>query len=187
VWEQTVGIVTISLVTLVVIAGYINAMVVHVKEIPLTINKKVEGKTEMKVLMVSDIHLGALIRERHEQRLLHIINEQKPDLVLICGDLIDSEIAPVIRKKLGKHIQEIKTPFGVYAVTGNHEYIGGIDQSLAYLKSIHIKMLIDSIVTLPNGVQVVGRNDKASICISQGIRIMDNYGRSVTSPKRCLN
>jgi Predicted phosphohydrolases len=160
--KQTVGIVTISLVTVVVIAGYINAMIVHVKEIPLIINKKVEGKPEMKVLMVSDIHLGALIRERHEQRLLHIINEQKPDLVLICGDLIDSEIAPVIRKKLGKHIQEIKTPFGVYAVTGNHEYIGGIDQSLAYLKSIHIKVLIDSIVTLPNGVQVVGRNDRAA-------------------------
>ena len=160
--KQTVGFVTISLVTVVVIIGYINAMIVHVKEISLTINKKVEGKPEMKVLMVSDIHLGALIRERHEQRLLHIINEQKPDLVLICGDLIDSEIAPVIRKKLGKHIQEIKTPFGVYAVTGNHEYIGGIDQSLAYLKSIHIKVLIDSIVTLPNGVQVVGRNDRAA-------------------------
>lgn len=160
--KQTVGFVTISLVTVVVIIGYINAMVVNVKTIPLTIHKKIEGKPEMKVLMVSDIHLGALIRERHEQRLLHIINDQKPDLVLICGDLVDSEIAPVIRKKLGKHIQEIKTPYGVYAVTGNHEYIGGIEQSLAYLKSINVKMLIDSIVTLPNGVQVVGRNDRAA-------------------------
>lgn len=160
--KQAVGILTISIVTVVVIIGYINARVVNVRTIPLTIHKKVEGKPEMKVLMVSDIHLGALIRERHEQRLLHIINEQKPDLVLICGDLIDSEIAPVIRKKLGKHIQEIKTPYGVYAITGNHEYIGGIEQSLAYLKSIHVKMLLDSIVTLPNGVQVVGRNDRSA-------------------------
>jgi uncharacterized protein len=161
-FKQAVGIVTLVLVTAVVVIGYINAMIVHVKEIPLAIDKQVAGKPEMKVLMVSDVHLGALIREQHEQRLLHIINEQKPDLVLICGDLIDSEIAPVIRKKLGRHIQEIKTPFGVYAITGNHEYIGGIDQSLAYLKSIHIKVLIDSIVTLPNGVQVVGRNDRSA-------------------------
>jgi predicted MPP superfamily phosphohydrolase len=160
--KQTVGIITIVVVTLVVIAGHINAMIIHVKEIPLTIHKKVDGKPEMKVLMVSDIHLGALIGERHEKHLLRIIREQQPDLVLICGDLIDSEIAPVLRKNLGKHIQEINTPMGVYAVTGNHEYIGGIDKSLAYLQSIHINVLLDSIVTLPNGVQIVGRNDRAA-------------------------
>ena len=38
---------------------------------------------------------------------------------LICGDLVDGEIAPVLRKNLGRHIQEIKTPLGVYAITGN--------------------------------------------------------------------
>jgi predicted MPP superfamily phosphohydrolase len=51
---------------------------------------------------------------------------------------------------------------GVYAVTGNHEYIGGINQSLDYLKSIHINVLVDSIITLPNGVQLIGRNDRAA-------------------------
>ena len=160
--KQTVGIVTVVIVSLVVIAGHINAMIIRVKEIPLTIDKPVTGNPRMKVLMVSDIHLGALIGERHEKHLLKIIREQKPDLVLICGDLIDSELAPVLRKKLGKHIQEIKTPMGVYAVTGNHEYIGGINQSLDYLKSIHINVLVDSIITLPNGVQLIGRNDRAA-------------------------
>lgn len=51
---------------------------------------------------------------------------------------------------------------GVYAVTGNHEYIGGIEQSLAYLKTIHVKVLLDTVVTLPNGVQIVGRNDRSA-------------------------
>jgi len=68
----------------------------------------------------------------------------------------------VVRKNLGRHIQEIDTPMGVYAITGNHEYIGGITQSLNYLKSINITMLIDTVVTLPNGVQLVGRNDRAA-------------------------
>ncbi len=109
--------------------------------------------------MASDLHLGALIGERRERRLLEIVQEQKPDMVLLCGDLVDGEIAPVLRKNLGRHIQEIKTPLGVYAISGNHEYIGGIDKTLPYLKSINIRVLMDEVVTLPNGIQLVGRID----------------------------
>jgi predicted MPP superfamily phosphohydrolase len=142
--------------------GHINSMIVDIKKIPLTIDKNVDGAPNMKIFLVSDVHLGALIRERREKYLVKTIKEHKPDLVLICGDLIDSDIAPVLRKNLGKHIQEIKTPMGVYAVTGNHEYIGGIKQSLAYLKTINVNVLIDTIITLPNGVQIVGRNDRSA-------------------------
>lgn len=156
------GVGVISLVSIIVIAGHINALWINVKEIPLTIHKKVTGSPEVKILMASDLHLGALIGERREKHLLDIIQEQKPDLVLLCGDLVDGEIAPVLRKKLGNHIQEIQTTLGVYAITGNHEYIGGIDKTLPYLKSININVLIDSIVTLPNGIQLVGRNDHSS-------------------------
>jgi predicted MPP superfamily phosphohydrolase len=157
-----IGISVVSLVTVVVIAGHINALWVNVKEIPLEIHKTVAGKKEFKVLMASDIHLGALMGERREKVLLNIVKKQSPDLVLICGDLIDSEIAPVLRKNLGRHIQEIEAPMGVYAVTGNHEYIGGIEKSLEYLKSINIRVLKDEVVTLPNGIQVVGRNDRSA-------------------------
>jgi uncharacterized protein len=153
------GLGIIAIVSLIVIGGHFNALWINVKQIPLTIHKKVSGSPEVKILMTSDIHLGALIGERREKRLLEIIREQKPDLVLLCGDLVDGEIAPVLRKNLGKHIQEINTPLGVYAILGNHEYIGGIDKTLPYLKSIKIRVLVDETLTLPNGIQLVGRND----------------------------
>ncbi|MDP3913333.1 MAG: metallophosphoesterase [Bacteroidota bacterium] len=156
------GLIVVSLVSVVVIAGHINALWINVKEIPLTIHKKVSGASEIKILLASDIHLGALIGERREMRFLEIIREQKPDIVLLAGDLVDGEIAPVLRKNLGRHIQEISTPFGVYAISGNHEYIGGIDKTLPYLKSINIRMLLDEVITLPNGIQLVGRNDISS-------------------------
>ena len=156
------GYTVIGLVTLIVAGGYINALNTRVKEIPLTIHKKVTGATELKILMASDIHLGALIGERQELKLVRIINEQKPDLVLLCGDLVDGDIGPVLRKKLGRHIQEIRTPLGVYAIPGNHEYIGGIQNTLPYLQSINIKVLRDEVVTLPDGIQLVGRDDHDS-------------------------
>ena len=112
--------------------------------------------------MASDLHLGALIGERREKHLLDIIREQKPDLVLLCSDLVDGEIAPVLRKNLGQHIHEINTPLGVYAISGNHEYIGGIHNTLPYLKSINIQMLMDETITLPNGIQLVGRKDRSA-------------------------
>lgn len=153
------GLGVFGLASVIVFAGHINALWINVRQIPLTIPKTVTGVKEVKILMASDIHLGALIGERRERRLLEIVQEQQPDLVLLCGDLVDGEIAPVLRKKLGNHIQEIKTPLGVYAISGNHEYIGGIDKTLPYLKSINIRMLMDEVVTLPNGIQLVGRND----------------------------
>lgn len=154
------GLFTIGLVSLIVLAGHINALTTRVRQISLTIPKKVNGKQEMKILMASDIHLGALIGENREERLLSIINNQKPDLVLLCGDLVDGDIASVLRKNLGRHIQEIKTPMGVYAIPGNHEYIGGIQRTLPYLEGIHINILRDQTLVLPNGVQLVGRDDR---------------------------
>lgn len=156
------GLIVIALASVIVIAGHINALWINVKEIPLTIHKKVSGSPEVKILMASDIHLGALIGERREKKLLDVVREQKPDMVLLCGDLVDGEIAPVLRKNLGKHIQEINTPLGTYAILGNHEYIGNINKTLPYLRSINIRVLIDEIVTLPNDIQLVGRNDHSS-------------------------
>lgn len=155
------GVIVFLLAALVVAGGHINALWTNVKVIPLTIHKKVSGSQEVKILMASDIHLGALIGERREKHLLDIINRQKPDLVLLCGDLVDGDIAPVLRKNLGRHIQDIKTPMGVYAITGNHEFIGGINKTLPYLRSINIRMLMDETVTLPNGIQLVGRIDRS--------------------------
>ena len=160
--KLNLGYSVIGLVSLIVLGGYINARMTKIKEIPLTIHKTVTGSKDLKILMASDIHLGALIGERQEMKLVRIINEQKPDLVLLCGDLVDGDIGPVLRKNLGRHIQEIRTPLGVYAIPGNHEYIGGIQNTLPYLQSINIKVLRDEIVTLPDGIQLVGRDDRDS-------------------------
>ncbi len=177
------GLIVLSLASLVVFGGYINALRINVKQIPLSIHKKVTGSPEVKILMASDLHLGALIGERREKHLLDIIQQQKPDLVLLCGDLVDGEIAPVLRKNLGRHIQEIDTPLGVYAILGNHEYIGGIDKTLPYLKSINIRVLIDEIVTLPNGIQLVGRNDRSAKRLNGGLKSIDELLSEIDNSK----
>lgn len=156
------GLTIVAAVSLIVLSGHLNAINTRVREISLTIPKRVLGNNQMKILMVSDIHLGALIGEDREKELVKIIKNQQPELVLLCGDLVDGDIGQVLRKKLGRHIQEIAAPMGVYAIPGNHEYIGGISKTLPYLESIHIKVLRDQTIILPNGIQLIGRDDRDS-------------------------
>ena len=162
------GIITIAVVSLIVIAGHINALNTRVKEISLNIPKKVTGNHQMKIVVASDIHLGALIGENREEHLVSIITKQNPDLVLLCGDLVDGDVGAALRKNLGRHFQEIRTPMGVYAIPGNHEYIGGIKKTLPYLESINIKLLRDKVLVLPNGVQLVGRDDRDNRTMGEG-------------------
>lgn len=161
-FQFATGLSVLALVSVTVLFGHINAVNPKIRKISLTIPKQVPGENKMKLVMVSDIHLGALIGEKREEKLVGLINNQRPDLVVLCGDIVDGDIGEVLRKNLGRHIQEIKAPLGVYAIPGNHEYIGGITKTLPYLESINIKVLRDQTVMLPNDVQLVGRDDRDS-------------------------
>jgi uncharacterized protein len=154
------GLAVLAIVSLLILFGHLNAINPRIKEISLSIFKQVSGWNKMKLVMVSDIHLGALVGEEREKKLVGLINKQQPDLVILCGDIVDGDIGEVLRKNLGRHIQEIKAPLGMYAIPGNHEYIGGIAKTLPYLESINIRVLRDQTVTLPNGIQLVGRDDR---------------------------
>ncbi|MFO7868891.1 MAG: metallophosphoesterase [Bacteroidales bacterium] len=153
------GICIIIAVCITVLLGHINAKNIRVKEIPLTIHKQVEGSQTFRILMASDIHLGPIIGRKWEEKFLNIVDEQNPDVVLLCGDIVDGDIKPVLRKRLGNHLQKINTPYGVFGISGNHEHIGGIDKTLDYFQNINIPILYDTHVTLTNGIQIVGRKD----------------------------
>ncbi|MCK7535921.1 MAG: metallophosphoesterase [Marinilabiliales bacterium] len=74
------------------------------------------------IVAVSDIHLGSIIRKRSMRHLTEMISDEKPDLVLFLGDLIDGSIGPVLRDDLLAYLKLPELPYGKYAITGNHEY-----------------------------------------------------------------
>lgn len=150
------------IVTLTVIFGHINATHTQITTIPLRIHKSVSGKKNIRIAMVSDIHFGTIINRAWEEKLVRLLQEQNPDVIVFCGDVVDSDIEPVLRHKIGEHLQSLVPPLGIYAVLGNHEHIGGIEKTRAYFKEINLPILSDSVVTLANGMQIVGRSDRSS-------------------------
>ena len=142
--------------------GYINAWNPRIKEVNVTLNKKQSTVDKLKVVFVSDVHLGVLIRNKKADQLLKDINAQHADLVLFGGDLVDHNPVPVVENDMGKYFQQINAPLGVYAVTGNHEFIGHVEISVNYFSEHGVSYLRDTLLTIENIIQIAGRDDRAS-------------------------
>ena len=139
--------------------GYYNYRCPKVEQIEISLNKPLKVDS-LKVVAVSDIHLGLGTGKMTLKRYVELINKQNPDVVLIAGDLIDNSIKPVVENHMEEELNAINAPMGVYLVPGNHEYISGIEVCEDFLAKTNIKLLKDSIVELPCGVQIAGRDDK---------------------------
>jgi predicted MPP superfamily phosphohydrolase len=149
---------------LLIVIGFFNAVNPVVKRYDLTAGKSFgKGNEPMSIVAVSDIHLGSIIRRRSMKHLTEMINEEKPDLVLFLGDLIDGSIGPVLRDDLLAYLKLPELPYGKYAITGNHEFMSDLKKSIPYIESKGIRVLSDEVVKLDNGLQIIGRTDRTAM------------------------
>ena len=152
--------ISVMIVMTASLAAFINARLPRINHLNIEINKVVLGDKTLKIVMASDIHMGTLIAKRRTNFLVNKINSLKPDLILFAGDVVDEDIAPVIRRNLGATLSQLKSKLGVYAITGNHEYIGGAEAAVKYLTEHGVIMLRDSAVLIDHRFYIVGRDDR---------------------------
>ncbi len=155
-------IITVSVSALLITAGFINAIIPVVTRYDISINKSAGEIRNLRIAAVSDIHIGSIIRKRSLIKLSGILEELKPDLVLLLGDIVDGEIGPVMRGDLLRYFTCPKCSDGLLAITGNHEFIGGGDKTIPYIESKGIRILKDEVVTIEGGIQLIGRIDRDS-------------------------
>lgn len=151
----------LALTSALLIYGHINYLNPKVITLDITLDKPITDGP-IKIVAISDVHLGEGTGKRKMQRYAELINSQNPDLILIAGDLIDNSTTPLYREKMHEELSMLKAPMGIYMVAGNHEYISGIDRSAQFLTSTPITLLRDSMISLPNGVQIIGRDDRSN-------------------------
>jgi len=126
----------------------------------LIIDKKAGDIKNLKVVMVSDIHVGALIDRSELKMYVDRIMELKPDLILIVGDIIDYDLSPLVQERMNEEFRRLKAPYGVFASTGNHEYRLNAEEKIAWLsEKAGLTVLRDSVVSVDNSFYIVGRED----------------------------
>lgn len=146
----------------ILICGYVNYRNPEVRNIDLVLDRSLECE-ELTAVVVSDVHLGYGTGVKALRRYVELITSQNPDVVFIAGDLIDNSLEPLVREPFAELLNSINAPQGIYMVPGNHEFISGIEACERYLSSqTSIHLLRDSLVVLPNGLQIIGRDDRSN-------------------------
>jgi predicted MPP superfamily phosphohydrolase len=103
-----------------------------VLRVPVRLRRLDPALAGFRIAVVSDIHLGPLAGRAHTERIVAMINETRPDLVAIVGDLVDGSV-----EELGpaaEPLQDLVAPEGAFFVTGNHEYF--VDDTTAWLREL---------------------------------------------------
>ena len=153
------AITTISIVAVMYMGSY-RFRNPTVTKLEININKEAGDISTLRIVAVSDVHLGYLINKKYATHYVNLINEQNPDIILFVGDIIDAEIAPIIEQNMQEDFLRLNAPLGVYSCTGNHEYRYEADYKIDWLNAnAGIKMIRDSAVLIDSSFYVVGRED----------------------------
>ncbi len=108
-------------------------------DVPVQLPRLPPALSGLSVLQISDLHVGPTIRDREVRRVVEVTNAARPDVVAITGDLVDGSV-PELRAVIGE-LAGLRSRYGVYFVTGNHEYYSGVGPWVAELRRIGIRVL----------------------------------------------
>ncbi|XP_025059917.1 transmembrane protein with metallophosphoesterase domain [Alligator sinensis] len=128
---------TVALTTV----GLLNASqppAINLVEIP--VHKLPSSMDSLKVVLLSDIHLGPTVGKTKLAMIVKMVKALKPDITVIVGDLTDSEVTAI--RPAVEPLGELSSPLGTYFVTGNHEYYtSDVSNWFELLKSFNIRPL----------------------------------------------
>ncbi len=100
--------------------GFGNKYRYDLKKIPLAFANLPAAFKGMRIVHISDIHSGSFTDKEAVSRGVQKILEQKPDLILFTGDLVNDRADEMDHYK--EVFAQLKAPLGVYSTLGNHDY-----------------------------------------------------------------
>lgn len=108
----------------------------------------------LKIVQLSDTHIGGLIEESRVKKMVELVNDQDPDLIVLTGDIVDTKLKNVL--KAVDELKNLKATYGVYYVLGNHEYLHDIYNIIQKMKDLGFHVLINqnSLIS-KNGIPLI--------------------------------
>ena len=160
------GIMTICvllLTSITCIFGFTQGTKIH----PVSYEIALEGKkdiSDLKVVLISDLHLGAVGSEERLENIVDEINAQKPDLICIAGDFFDTDFTSIQNPETAiQTLKKLNATYGTYACLGNHDAGQTYPQMEAFLKEANITLLKESYVVIDDRLVLIGRLDASPI------------------------
>lgn len=159
--SAVIGLGVLLLVAGLLSYGVWNANHPRIRQYDISIDKPVPGLTGLRAVMVSDVHLGPIVDNKRLEDMVSRINGLSPDVVFLAGDTIDEDVSRFVEQKMPEALRQLSARYGVYAVLGNHEYLGGNGElAVKYLQEAGVKVLRDEYILVNGQFYVVGRDDR---------------------------
>jgi predicted MPP superfamily phosphohydrolase len=120
-----------------------------VRRVPITLRGLDPALEGLRIVTFSDGHLSATYGGRRFERLVQLVNEQRPDVVAIVGDLVDGGVDE-LREDVAP-LADLVSAQGVFFVTGNHEYFVDTGEWMRHLPTLGVEVLRNERVAIRRG------------------------------------
>ena len=139
--------------------GYFEAKDIRIERMTIKTSKIPEEISRLKIVQVSDIHLGVIVGEEKLKKILELVKKEEPDVLVSTGDLVDGEMCNLT--ELVGLLKDIKSRYGKFAITGNHEFYAGLDRALAFTEDAGFTILRAEGITVAGFLNIAGVDDPA--------------------------
>lgn len=110
-----------------------------IRDVSVRLERLPKALDGLRVAQLSDIHVGPTLGREFVQSIVDATNGLEPDVVAITGDLVDGSV-----EQLREHVAplgQLRARYGVFFVTGNHEFYSGADEWCSELTRLGIRVL----------------------------------------------
>jgi len=154
--------------------GFLSALRIQTEHVTFRTTKMDSGMKRLRIVQISDVHLGLIVRKERLARIVEKIRAAEPDVLVSTGDLVDGAMDN--KQMLASMLKELPVQYGKFAVTGNHEYYAGIRYSLDFLERAGFTVLRGNSFPLLPWMSIAGIDDPAG-----GVGDLDRSEREVLS------
>jgi len=143
----------------IAIYGYFEARNIRTEHITIKTSKIPQEVGRLRIVQISDVHIGLIIREERLKNILREVKKAGPDILVSTGDLVDGQINNLIG--LSGIFNDINPKYGKFAITGNHEFYAGLSQAVDFTKNAGFIMLRSEGLTVNGLINIIGIDDPA--------------------------
>jgi predicted MPP superfamily phosphohydrolase len=138
----------------ITVYGYFEAKKLCIERLTVKTSKLPDGVERIRIAQISDLHLGVFVKDKILNRVIEIIDDEGPDLVVSTGDLVDGVVHHI--EQFAERLKTINPRFGKFAVLGNHEIYGGLKHTTKFIKDSGFTLLRGQGVTINKMINVAG-------------------------------
>jgi len=145
---------------LITIIGSFEVWDIRLEKVALASPKIPAAMNGLRIVQISDVHLGLIVRHKRLAKILAAVKKARPDILVSTGDLVDGQINDL--EGLAEMLQEIKPRYGKFAVTGNHEFYAGLQEALAFTERAGFTVLRNKGLPVVDALNIAGVDDRTS-------------------------